>query len=42
METMSFSKSVSQYLLQMRQVGGWGEALGVWDGKAIKSGGDDG
>ena len=25
----------------MRQVGGWGDALGVWDGNAIKLGCDD-
>ena len=26
---------------QMRQVGGWGEGLGVWDGNATKLGCDD-
>ena len=25
----------------MRQVGGWGDELGVWDGNAIKFGSDD-
>ena len=25
----------------MRQVGGWGNALGVWNGNAIKFGCDD-
>ena len=25
----------------MRQVGGWGDVLGVWDGSAIKLGCDD-
>ena len=29
------------YSFQMRQVGGWGYALGVWDGNAIKFGCDD-
>ena len=29
------------YGFQMRQVGGGGDALGVWDGNAIKSGCDD-
>ena len=29
------------YGFQMRQVGEWGEALGVWDGNAIKFGCDD-
>ena len=24
----------------MKQVGGWGDALGVWDGNVIKSGCD--
>ena len=24
------------YGFQMRQVGGWGDALGVWDGNTIK------
>ena len=26
---------------QMRQVGGWGDALKVWDGSAVKFGCDD-
>ena len=29
------------YGFQMRQVGGWGDALRVWDGNAIKFGCDD-
>ena len=29
------------YRFQRRQVGGWGDAMGVWDGNAIKSGCDD-
>ena len=29
------------YGFQMRQVGGWGNALSVWDGNAVKFGCDD-
>ena len=29
------------YSFQMRKVGGWGDALGVWDGNATKFGFDD-
>ena len=29
------------YGFQRRQVAGWGDVLGVWDGNAIKLGGDD-
>ena len=29
------------YGFQRRQVGGWGDGLGVWDGNAVKLGCDD-
>ena len=29
------------YGFQRKQVGGWGDALGVWDGNAVKFGCDD-
>ena len=31
---------LKSYGFQMRQVGGWGDALRVWDGNAIKFGCD--
>ena len=35
------SQTLKNLWLQMRQVGGWGDALRVWDGNAIKLGCDD-
>ena len=29
------------YRFQIRQVGSWRDALGVWEGNAVKFGGDD-
>ena len=35
------SQALKTYGFHMRQVGGWGDALGVWDGNAIKFGCDE-
>ena len=35
------SQTLKTYGFQMRQAGGWGDALMVWDGNAIKLGCDD-
>lgn len=46
-DTMNFIEQILTYRLgkaydfQRRQVVGWGDVLGVWDGKAIKLGCDD-
>ena len=35
------SQTLKKYAFLRRQVGGWGDGMGVWDGNALKMGCDD-